>query len=110
ISAHESLTDVVNVASPNPLPNADFTREVREASHTRIGLASPAWLLAIGAFLMRTEPELLLKSRRVIPGKLLASGFTYTYPTWPEAALDLCKQSRRRRWSDVAATGRRGVA
>jgi uncharacterized protein (TIGR01777 family) len=86
----QSLTDVVNVASPNPLPNADFMREVREASHTRIGLAAPEWLLAIGALLMRTEPELLLKSRRVIPGKLRESGFEFTYPTWPQAALDLC--------------------
>ncbi|HWT07007.1 MAG TPA: DUF1731 domain-containing protein, partial [Xanthomonadales bacterium] len=110
IIAHESLTDVVNVASPNPLPNADFMREVREASHTPFGLSSPEWLLTIGAFLMRTEPELLLKSRRAIPGKLLESGFHFDYPTWPQAALDLCNRSRRRRWSDVAATGRRGVA
>jgi len=95
IIAHDSLTDVVNVASPNPLPNADFMRELREASHTSIGLASPEWLLPIGAFLMRTEPELLLKSRRVVPGKLLESGFDFTYPTWPQAALDLCNRSRR---------------
>lgn len=110
ITAHESLTDVVNVASPNPLPNAAFMRELRESSHTRIGLASPKPLITVGAFLMRTEPELVLKSRRVVPAKLLASGFDFTYPTWPQAAADLCEQSRRRRWSDVAATGRRGVA
>ena len=110
IVAHDSLEDIVNVASPNPLPNADFMRELRKASHTPFGLASPEWLLPIGAFLMRTEPELLLKSRRVVPGKLLAGGFTFTHPTWPQAALDLCNRSRRRRWSDVAAPGRRGVA
>ncbi len=110
IAAHEALTDVVNVASPNPLPNAVFMREVREASRTPIGLSSPEWLLTIGAFFMRTEPELLLKSRRVIPGKLLASGLSFQYPGWPQAARDLCERSRRRRWSDVAATGRRGVA
>jgi uncharacterized protein len=95
IIAHDSLTDVVNVASPNPLPNADFMRELREASHTPFGLASPEWLLAIGAFLIRTEPELLLKSRRVIPGKLLEGGFDFTYPSWPQAALDLCNRARR---------------
>lgn len=97
IVAHESLRDAVNVASPNPLRNAEFMREVREASGMRFGLATPAWLLEIGAALMRTESELLLKSRRVIPGKLLESGFTFTYPTWPQAAVDLCARSRRRR-------------
>jgi uncharacterized protein (TIGR01777 family) len=94
IAAHDALTDIINVASPNPLPNADFMREVRKASHTRFRLSSPGWLLEIGAILMRTESELLLKSRRVIPGKLLASGFTFTYPTWAQAALDLCNRSR----------------
>ena len=97
IIAHESLTDVVNVASPNPLPNEAFMREVREASHTPFGLSSPDWLLSIGAALMQTEPELLLKSRRVIPGKLLANGFTFAFPTWREAAADLCSRSRRTR-------------
>jgi NAD dependent epimerase/dehydratase family enzyme len=71
-------------------------RELREASHTPIGLSLPEWLLTIGAAVMRTEPELLLKSRRVIPGKLLESGFDFTYPTWPQAALNLCDRSRRR--------------
>ena len=110
VAAHDSLTDVVNVASPNPLPNTDFMRALREASHTKIGLTSPKPLITVGAFLMRTEPELVLKSRRVVPGKLLETGFDFTYPTWPQAARDLCERSRRRRWSDVAATGRRGVA
>jgi uncharacterized protein (TIGR01777 family) len=110
IIAHESLTDIVNVASPNPLPNEAFMRELRTASRTPFGLSSPKALITIGAALMRTEPELVLKSRRVIPGKLLADRFSFEFPTWPQAALDLCERSRRRRWSDVAATGRRGVA
>ena len=70
IAAHESLTDVVNVASPNPLPNADFMRELRKASHTPFGLSSPEWLLAIGAFLMRTEPELAPKKPPRDPGQI----------------------------------------
>jgi uncharacterized protein (TIGR01777 family) len=94
IIEHESLTDIVNVASPNPLPNEAFMRELRKASHTPFGLSSPEWLITIGATLLQTEPELVLKSRRVIPGKLLASGFDFTFPTWPQAALDLCNQSR----------------
>lgn len=95
IIANQSLTDIVNVASPNPLPNDAFMRELRTASHTAFGLSSPEWLITIGAALMRTEPELVLKSRRVIPGKLLADGFSFTFPTWPQAALDLCERSRR---------------
>jgi uncharacterized protein (TIGR01777 family) len=110
IIEHESLTDIVNVASLNPLPNEAFMRELRTASHTPFGLSSPEWLITIGAALMQTEPELVLKSRRVIPGKLLANGFSFEFSTWPQAALDLCERSRRRRWSDIAATGRRGVA
>lgn len=93
IIADESLTDIVNVASPNPLPNAAFMRELRTASHAPFGLPSPAWLITIGAALMQTEPELVLKSRRVIPGKLLAKGFSFDFPTWPQAALDLCNRS-----------------
>ena len=94
IIAHDEFTDVVNVASPNPLPNEAFMRDLRAASHTRFGLSSPEWMIAIGAALMRTEPELVLKSRRVIPGKLLAGGFTFTFRTWWEAAVDLCTRSR----------------
>jgi uncharacterized protein (TIGR01777 family) len=110
IIANENLTDVVNVASPNPLPNEAFMRELRSASRTPLGLSSPNWLITIGAAVMQTEPELVLKSRRVIPAKLLANGFTFNFPTWPQAALDLCNRSRQRRWRDIAATGRRGVA
>lgn len=95
IIAHESLDDVVNIAAPNPLPNEEFMRDLRAAAGIPFGLASPKWLIGVGAALMRTEPELVLKSRRVIPGKLLASGFTFNFPTWPEAALDLCARSRR---------------
>ena len=44
---------------------------------------------------MRTETELVLKSRRVVPGRLLDAGFEFRHPTWPEAARDLCEQWRR---------------
>jgi NAD dependent epimerase/dehydratase family enzyme len=51
-------------------------------------------MLEIGAWLMRTETELILKSRRVVPRRLLESGFTFDFPTWPEAAADLCRRWR----------------
>jgi uncharacterized protein (TIGR01777 family) len=95
------LAGPVNVASPNPLPNAEFMRALRQAWGTRIGLPSPRWLLEIGTFLMRTESELILKSRRVVPGRLLDSGFKFEFPTWAEAARDLCARWRAQNNSRV---------
>jgi len=91
--AHAELTGVVNVASPNPLPYRDFMRALRHAAHVPIGLPATRWMLAIGAWVLRTEPELVLKSRRVVPGRLLASGFRFEYPEWTSAAADLVRLS-----------------
>ena len=63
---------------------------LRRAAGMPVGLPAPRWLLEVGAVFMRTETELVLKSRRVIPGRLTAAGFTFEHPTWPEAARDLC--------------------
>ncbi len=93
---HESLSGAVNLASPNPLPNADFMRDLRKAWNMPIGLPSTEWMLEIGAFFLRTETELILKSRRVIPGRLLQDGFRFDFPTWPEAAGELCARWRNR--------------
>jgi NAD dependent epimerase/dehydratase family enzyme len=90
----DDLAGPVNLAAPNPLPNADFMRALREAWGVRIGLPATKWMLEIGTFLMRTESELVLKSRRVVPRRLLDAGFTFDFPTWPEAARDLVRQWR----------------
>lgn len=90
----EDLDGAVNLASPHPLPNAPFMRELREAWGIGIGLPAPAWLLGIAAFFMRTETELILKSRRVVPGRLLSEGFAFEHPAWSEAARDLCREVR----------------
>jgi hypothetical protein len=87
---HEETDGAVNVAAPNPLPNAEFMRALRDAWGARIGLPATRWMLEIGALLMRTETELVLKSRRVVPGRLLAAGFDFEFPEWPAAARDLC--------------------
>jgi len=84
----------VNLASPRPLPNDDFMRALREAWGTKIGLPAAEWMLEIGAIAMRTETELILKSRRVVPGRLLERGFTFRHPSWPEAARDLVARWR----------------
>jgi NAD dependent epimerase/dehydratase family enzyme len=85
---------VVNIASPNPLPNREFMRALRRAWHQPIGIPASAWMIEIGSFLMRTESELVLKSRRVIPGRLLDAGFTFKFPDWPEAADNLVRRFR----------------
>jgi uncharacterized protein (TIGR01777 family) len=80
IMEHESLSGAVNLAAPNPVTNAEFMAAIRRVCRAPFGLPAPRWLLEIGAFFMRTETELIIKSRRVIPGKLLANGFTFLHP------------------------------
>jgi NAD dependent epimerase/dehydratase family enzyme len=98
ISAND-LAGVVNLASPNPLPNREFLRILRDAWGARIGLPTTSWMLEIGTFLMRTESELILKSRQVVPGRLLANGFQFTFPHWREAAQSLVADWRRRNFT-----------
>lgn len=91
---HDELSGPVNISAPEPLPQKEFMRVLREAWGMPIGLPAPEWLLAIGAVLMRTETELALKSRRVVPTKLLDSGFEFEFPEWKDAAVDLCRSWR----------------
>jgi uncharacterized protein len=92
---HDELDGVVNLAAPEPLPNAEFMRALRDAWGARVGLPATVWMLGIGAFFMRTETELILKSRRVVPARLLEAGFRFAHPSWPEAARALCEAYRR---------------
>ena len=99
----DELEGSINLASPNPLPNRQFMRELRTAWGARVGLPASRWMLEIGALFLRTETELVLKSRRVVPGRLLESGFQFEFPTWPDAAVDLCARWRRRRSGETLA-------
>ena len=92
---HDEIDGAVNVASPNPLPNGEFMRELRQACGSRFGLPLSMWMLEVGAFFMRTETELILKSRRVTPARLLEHGFEFRYPHWRDAARDLCERTSR---------------
>lgn len=87
--AREEISGVVNLSSPNPLPNAEFMRALREACGAPFGPRLPEWLLRFGATMMGTEAELILKSRRVIPRRLLEAGFQFRFPTWPDAVREL---------------------
>jgi hypothetical protein len=95
--AREDISGVVNLASPNPLPNRDFMCALRCAWGSPFGLPIPVWAVEIGAFILRTESELILKSRRVVPGRLLAAGFEFLFPEWPAAARDLVTRWREAR-------------
>ena len=86
---HEEFAGVVNLASPNPLPNREFMRALRQAWGAPIGLPASRWMLEIGSVFLRTETELVLKSRRVVPKRLLDAGFEFRFPDWPVAARDL---------------------
>jgi uncharacterized protein len=93
---HDDVDGPVNLCAPAPLPNGEFMRELRRACGVRLGLPAPRPLVHLGALVLRTEPELVLKSRRVVPGRLLEHGFTFEHPTFPEAARDLVAAWRRR--------------
>jgi len=93
--AHDDLDGTINIASPNPLPNAEFMAALREAWGTRLGLPAAEWMLELGAIFLRTETELILKSRRVVPGRLLAHGFQFDFPDWAGAARDLVQRWRQ---------------
>ncbi|SNS73850.1 hypothetical protein SAMN05421770_102130 [Granulicella rosea] len=91
---HPEISGPVNLTAPQPLPNRDFLRDLREAAGVPIGLPASRWMLEIGAFLMRTETELILKSRRAVPTVLLQHGFKFGFPAWPDAARDLVSRTR----------------
>ncbi len=94
IIEREHLDGAINLSSPGPLPNAEFMRVLRQAWGAPLGLPATEWMLEIGTFLMQSETELVLKSRRVVPTRLLQDGFVFQFPGWPEAAQDLCRQWR----------------
>jgi len=91
---NNEIEGVVNVAAPNPLPYAAFMRILRQTWGVPFGLPATKWMLEIGAFFLQTESELVLKSRRVVPARLLRSGFTFQLPEWEDAADDLCSRIR----------------
>jgi uncharacterized protein len=90
----EDMTGTVNLASPNPLPYSDFMRALRRACGMPLALPATKWMIEIAMWVLQSESELILKSRRVVPGRLLANGFTFDYPKWPVAAGDLVSRSR----------------
>lgn len=88
------LGRAVNLAAPNPLPYRAFIKDLREAIGTKIGLPATRWTAEIGAFALRTDTELILKSRRVIPDRVRDADFTFAYPEWRAASRELASRWR----------------
>lgn len=95
--AREDISGPVNLASPGPLPQREHMAALRRAWGSSLGLPATRWMLEIGAFFLRTDTELVLKSRRVVSTRLPELGFTFRFPAWPEAAEDLVRQVREAR-------------
>jgi uncharacterized protein (TIGR01777 family) len=91
IVANEQLSGPINIAAPNPMPNRGLMRQIREACGAPFGLPATEWMLEAGAFFIRTETELIIKSRYVVPGRLLASGFKFQFPELRGALADIVK-------------------
>jgi uncharacterized protein (TIGR01777 family) len=91
---HQDIRGPVNLSATEPIPNADFMAALRKSWGSRIGLPATRWMLEVGAVFLKTETELVLKSRRVTPKRLLDGGFKFEFPRWPEAAADLCRRWR----------------
>lgn len=89
---HEEISGPVNICSPNPLPQREFMQILRRAVKAPFGFPAPAMLVELGTRFMKTESELVLKSRRVVAAVLLNHGFEFEFPEWEAAAGNLAKQ------------------
>jgi uncharacterized protein (TIGR01777 family) len=92
---HDAIEGAVNLAAPNPVPYSEYMRTLRVAWGIPFGLPATKWMVEIGTFLLQTESELVFKSRRVVPDRVLQAGFAFQFPTWAQAARDLCQRWRR---------------
>lgn len=89
LQSEKELSGVFNCSSPSPIDNQTLMKLLRKTMKVNIGLPSPEWMLKIGAVLIGTETELILKSRWVIPEKLVKNGYNFKYPKIDEALNDI---------------------
>jgi uncharacterized protein (TIGR01777 family) len=98
IEEHEQLQGTFNCSSPNPVTNSQFMKTLRQATGTKIGLPAYTWMLKTGALLIGTETELVLKSRWVIPTRMLENGFQFKYPLLKDAFDDILSKVPRKQY------------
>lgn len=95
---NDKIVGVYNCSSPNPLPNKAFMATMRRVCGHKIGLPAYTWMLKIGTAIIGTEPELVLKSRWVIPTKALQAGFFFKYPLLENALKEIVSKTPRRKY------------
>lgn len=98
IDEHKEMNGAYNCCSPSPVSNNEFMKLLRKATGTRFGLPAYEWMLKLGALLIGTETELILKSRWVVPVKLLESGFQFKYPLLKDALADIISKIPRKQY------------
>ncbi|HZY47921.1 MAG TPA: TIGR01777 family oxidoreductase [Candidatus Bathyarchaeia archaeon] len=86
---HDDFSGPVNLASPNPIPQRDMMRIIRRECGVPFGLPATRRMLEIAAFVHRTEAELIIKSRRVVPARLLSAGFQFYFPNMEDAVHEI---------------------
>jgi uncharacterized protein (TIGR01777 family) len=89
IDDHQQIEGTYNCCSPNPVTNKTFMKLLRKTTGNTFGLPAYEWMLKIGALLIGTETELVLKSRWVVPTKILQTGFIFKYPFLREAFTNI---------------------
>jgi uncharacterized protein len=94
---HEELDGAVNVSSPNPSDNRTVMATIRDAVGRRFGLPTWRWMLELGAVAIRTETELVLKSRWVVPTRLVEAGYEFRYPNLRGALASIIAERRQHR-------------
>lgn len=96
IDQHKHMEGVYNAAAPGPVTNKIFMQTLRKITGYRFGLPAYEWMLKMGAFLIGTETELILKSRWVLPTRLLETGFKFEYATLQEAFTEIVNHTPRK--------------
>jgi uncharacterized protein len=89
LNNREDLTGTFNCSAPDPVSNREFMKKMRKTMNMPIGLPAPKWLLEIGSVLIRTETELVLKSRWVLPERLEKEGYQFTFETLEKTLQDI---------------------
>jgi NAD dependent epimerase/dehydratase family enzyme len=92
LRAHDEIDGVVNLSSPNPSDNRTMMRDLRNALGVRVGLPAWRWMLEVGSAAIRTEVELVLKSRWVVPERLTAAGYEFEHPYLDETLKSIVSE------------------
>ena len=98
INDHPGIEGTYNCCSPNPVTNRNFMKLLRQATGYKIGLPAFTWMLKMGAAFIGTETELVLKSRWVVPAKILDTGFHFRYPLLQDAFTDIISKVPRKQY------------